>query len=279
MSFFENICEENMNKKNTIMLIVLMFVGCSQKNTAPTSVEGVSSTTRLINFSSKNGMDRFSSSKFKKDFFKLSNHFESQTNKVYCGPTSAVIVLNALRQEALRGNNIQVRPDESLVLGKNRSNLSKSIVFNRYTFNNVFENVGGIKTSQQVLGAPMTNGKADWGFQLAQLNYLFQAHGLTAEAYPITEKITLERVKTLLIDSFNDVSNFVLVNYSRKSLDQKGGGHISPLGAYDQDTDSFLIMDVNPNKADWVWVTAKDLYSAMNTFDTVENRGFIMVSN
>ena len=72
--------------------------------------------------------------------------------------------------------------------------------------------------------------------------------------------------------------DYVLVNYARKALGQEGGGHISPLGAYDQRTDSFLIMDVNPNRAPWVWVRSDDLIAAVRTFDTVENRGYLLVS-
>ena len=72
--------------------------------------------------------------------------------------------------------------------------------------------------------------------------------------------------------------DFVLVNYARRSLGQPGGGHISPLGAYDERSDSFLIMDVNPNRAPWVWVRSDDLIAAMRTFDTVENRGYLLVS-
>ena len=73
-------------------------------------------------------------------------------------------------------------------------------------------------------------------------------------------------------------NDFVLVNYARKSLGQEGGGHISPLGAYDERSDSFLIMDVNPNRAPWVWVETDALIAAMRTFDTVENRGYLLVS-
>jgi len=36
------------------------------------------------------------------------------------------------------------------------------------------------------------------------------------------------------------------VNYKRSAIGQKGGGHISPLGAYDEISDSFLVLDVNP---------------------------------
>ena len=61
--------------------------------------------------------------------------------------------------------------------------------------------------------------------------------------------------------------DFVLVNYARRALGQKGGGHISPLGAYDERSESFLIMDVNPNRAPWVWVRSDELIAAMRTFD------------
>ena len=46
----------------------------------------------------------------------------------------------------------------------------------------------------------------------------------------------------------------------------------------DERSDSFLIMDVNPNRAPWVWVRSDDLIAAMRTFDTVENRGYHLVS-
>ena len=34
----------------------------------------------------------------------------------------------------------------------------------------------------------------------------------------------------------------------------------------------------NPNRAGWVWVKSDDLIAAMRTFDTVENRGYLLVS-
>ncbi|MBL4794601.1 MAG: hypothetical protein JKY24_03625 [Pseudomonadales bacterium] len=52
----------------------------------------------------------------------------------------------------------------------------------------------------------------------------------------------------------------------------------SPVGAYDEESDSVLVMDVNSNKANWVWVTLKDLVAAMATYDTVENRGYLLIS-
>ena len=38
-------------------------------------------------------------------------------------------------------------------------------------------------------------------------------------------------------------------------------------------------LDVNPNRAPWVWVRSEELIAAMRTFDTVENRGYLLVSD
>ena len=70
----------------------------------------------------------------------------------------------------------------------------------------------------------------------------------------------------------------MIVNYNRSALGQTGGGHISPLGAFDETSDSFLVMDVNPTNHPWVWVPASALFAAMATKDTAENRGYLLVS-
>ena len=62
-------------------------------------------------------------------------------------------------------------------------------------------------------------------------------------------------------------------------MGQQGGGHISPLAAYDTTSDSFLVLDVNPASAGWVWMPAATLIKGMRTFDKVENRGHIHVES
>ncbi len=72
--------------------------------------------------------------------------------------------------------------------------------------------------------------------------------------------------------------DYVIVNYTGALLGQKGGAHISPLAAWDEASDSFLLLDVNPNEGKtWAWVPADALFSAMRTKDAVENRGFLLV--
>ena len=42
-------------------------------------------------------------------------------------------------------------------------------------------------------------------------------------------------------------------------------------------SDSFLVLDVNPSRAGWVWMPTTNLIKGMRTFDTVENRGYILI--
>jgi hypothetical protein len=71
----------------------------------------------------------------------------------------------------------------------------------------------------------------------------------------------------------------VIVNYSRTALGQDGPGHISPLGAYDTDSDRFLILDVSRYKAPAVWVPAEQLFAAMAEpiGPDAGTRGFLLI--
>ncbi|MDJ1182141.1 phytochelatin synthase family protein [Roseofilum sp. BLCC_M143] len=71
-----------------------------------------------------------------------------------------------------------------------------------------------------------------------------------------------------------------MVNYLRKSIDQERGGHISPVAAYHEESDRFLILDVARYKYPPVWVTAEDLWNSTRTVDSVsgKTRGLVLVS-
>src|SRR4030066_231190 len=51
----------------------------------------------LVAFASEEGMARLARSPAKVDFPALANQFEAQSNSLFCGPTTAAIVLNAVR--------------------------------------------------------------------------------------------------------------------------------------------------------------------------------------
>ena len=231
----------------------------------------------LVEWQSGDSLNRLARSFHKTDFFPLSNNFISQDNAIFCGPVSSAIVLNALR--------LGKRDD----LPKDRASIAKEEMawmwegadpfYGKYTPNNVFTD--GAKSRLEVLGKPIPikgESKSDFGFQLRQLAELLRSHGLEVALRVVDDGADATKIRHELVENLATGGDYVLVNYSRKALGQPGGGHISPLGAYDEASDSFLVMDVNPNRAPWVWVAADDLVAAMRTFDTVENRGYVLIT-
>lgn len=207
----------------------------------------------LVAFDSDEGMARLTRSRSKSDFAALANQFEAQTNPVFCGPTTAAIVLNAQQRE---------RP------GAPRSTQESVIAKGR-------------KPRAQVLGEPLTiNGRSttDYGYQLRQLDELLQANGASTQLVIVDDSRAEDEIRAALVDNLGRHGDYVVVNYRRDRVGQQGGGHISPLGAYDAESDSFLVLDVNPANAAWVWMPAKTLIKGMRSFDTVENRGYILVA-
>ena len=231
----------------------------------------------LVEWSSGESAARLSRSSHKTDFFALSNHFISQDNSIFCGPVSSAIVLNALRlgkREGLPRDRKSIGQDEMAWLWQGADPF-----YEKYTPNNVLNE--RTKTRLEVLGKPILidgEPKSDFGLQLHQLAQALRSHGVKVVTRVVDDGADTAAVRRELAANLATGDDFVLVNYARRSLGQKGGGHISPLGAYDERSDSFLIMDVNPNRAPWVWVRSDDLIAAMRTFDTVENRGYLLVS-
>ena len=231
----------------------------------------------LVEWQSREGAERFSRSAHRTDFFPLSNHFISQDNAIFCGPVSSAIVLNALRlgkREGLPRDRSSIAENEMAWLRKGADPF-----YGKYTPNNVLSE--RTKTRLEVLGKPILikgEAKRDYGLQLRQLAQVLRSHGLDVVTRVVDDGRDAEAIRREIARNLAAGDDYVLVNYARKALGQRGGGHISPLGAYDEGSDSFLIMDVNPNRAPWVWVASGDLIAAMRTFDTVENRGYLLVS-
>ncbi len=232
----------------------------------------------LVEWQSGESLERLSRSSHKADFFPLSNHFISQDNTIFCGPVSSAIVLNALRlgkKEGLPRDRHSIAQHELAWLPPGADPF-----YGKYTPNNVLNDRS--KTRLEVLGKPiLINGdaKSDFGLQLHQLAQVLRSHGLKVAARVVDDDTDATAIRREIAANLASRDDFVLVNYARRALGQKGGGHISPLGAYDEGSDSFLIMDVNPNRAPWVWAGSDDLIAAMRTFDTVENRGYLLVSD
>jgi len=140
------------------------------------------------------------------DYDALSPHFVAQARRAYCGVASATVVLNALD------------PAEA--------EISQDRFFT--------PRASTVRSSCRVTLAGMT---------LAQLAALLRAHDATVELV-YTTQVNLATFRALVRRSVDDSSDFIIVNYDRAALHQRGGGHLSPIAAYHAESDRVLILDV-----------------------------------
>ena len=241
---------------------------------ATASVEAKASSA-LVPFASDEGLARLGRSRAKVDFAALANQFEAQYNSVFCGPTSAAIVLNAVygRSADLPRDHTRLRKDDVQFM-----QAGADPIVSRFTQDSVIDK--SPKTRAQVLGEPVTiNGKQvkDFGFQLRQFDAMLRANELVTKVVVVDDALSEQAIRVDLADNLARGGDYAIVNYRREAVGQKGGGHISPLGAYDAASDSFLVLDVNPAVAGWVWMPTATLVKGMRTFDMVENRGYVLV--
>jgi len=118
------------------------------------------------------------------------------------------------------------------------------------------------------------------GMSLSDLGGLLGAHGLQVNLV-YADQISLAEFRSALEENLARADDYLIVNYQREELGQGRVGHISPVAAYDMDTDSVLIMDTAAHKYPPTWVPVPLLYAAMKTADSSSGkmRGFIEVSN
>ncbi len=205
----------------------------------------------LINLNSSEGEKLLIDSKALQDYFPLSIQFITQKNQAYCGVASSVMVLNAL----------SIPAPEAPEYGS----------YHLFTQENFFS-----PQAQKVVTPEVVSRE---GMTLDQLGKLLESYPVKAEVHHSADT-SLEEFRTLVVKNLQQPRNFVLVNYLRKAIGQETGGHISPVAAYNEQTDRFLILDVSRYKYPPVWVKAEELWKAMATLDSAsgKTRGFVLVS-
>ncbi len=205
----------------------------------------------LINFNSTEGEKLLTESTAKRDFFPLSSQFVTQDNLAYCGVASMVMVLNALAIPA---------PEASEY---------RNLRF--FTQTNIFAN----PQTKAVMTADMV---AHRGMTLSQLGQLLESYPVQVTVHYGSE-VSLDEFRKLVRGNLQESDNFVIVNYLRSAMGEEGGGHISPIAAYHQPSDRFLVLDVSRYKYPPVWVKAEQLWQAMKTIDSTskKTRGFVVV--
>jgi hypothetical protein len=185
-------------------------------------------------------------------YFPLVSNFLTQKNQAFCGVASIVMVLNAMQLPAPA--------------------VPEFDPYTTFTQDNVLD-----ARSEAILPVEVIKKQ---GMTLDQLGGILAIYPVKAEVHHAAET-TLEEFRTQAQKYLATPGQFVIINYLRKAIGQEKGGHISPLAAYDAETDRFLILDVARYKYPPVWVKASELYASMNTQDSDngdKTRGFVLIS-
>ncbi|MCC7260021.1 MAG: phytochelatin synthase family protein [Alphaproteobacteria bacterium] len=230
-------------------------------------------------WNSFDGKKRLARTTFKDDYYQLADRFQPQRNPLYCGIASAVIVLNTLRLE--KGN---IPSQTALEVTTPEEMGAKTIPFPAYsqeTFLN--EQTDAIKPRDVVeMKAANAEGKYDPGLTLQQLSdMLHDAYGLRVERRNASwePKEGVDIFRNTLKKFLREEEHFIIVNFDGKQLGAATGGHISPVAAYDKQSDTVMILDVAGHKNPWYWVTVTQMYDAMHTLDGEQYRGYLIVAD
>ena len=206
----------------------------------------------LVDVQSEDGGKLLFESEARAAYFPLAVNFLTQKTQSYCGVASIVMVLNALGVPAPTTPEYQP--------------------YQTFTQDDVLDAKTDAILPRDVL--------AKQGMTLDQLGALLATQPVAVEVVHAADG-PLDQFRSRARDYLSKKDHYVIVNYLRKAIGQQLGGHISPLAAYDAEADRFLILDVARYKYPPVWVTAKDLFDAMNTTDSDnqnKTRGFVLVS-
>jgi hypothetical protein len=117
------------------------------------------------------------------------------------------------------------------------------------------------------------------GMTLAELAGLLRSYNLIVNVRHADE-FDVAELRRAVKSNLSSANDYLLVNYQREVLGQGRAGHISPLSAYDEESDSVLIMDTAAHKYPPTWVPLDSLYAAMQTSDSSSGklRGFLEVA-
>jgi hypothetical protein len=238
----------------THVLVLLVTVG-SLVRTTRAHAERAPLPDGLVALDSEEGERLFASSKARRDYWRLSESFVAQQDQSYCPVASSVIVLNAL--------------------GVAAPEVKAWAPYRAFTQDNVFND-----RAREL-------GVARGGLQLAQLGQLLETHPVKAAVHYASDE-SLDDFRRDAAKGLADPGDYIIVNYLRSAIGQEPtgpiaaslAGHVSPLAAYDEASDKFLILDVARYKYPPVWVDAARLWEAMRTVDvdSGKSRGYVVVT-
>lgn len=221
--------------------LVLGLSGIGWYGFAPPPVHRLALPAHLINAASVEGERLLAGAVGQTDYRQLLPHFVSQSRRAFCGAATGSMIVNA-------GVHPEAPVTQAAFFGTDAPGL----------LNNLMVTMRGMT--------------------LDELAQYLRARGLRVQVVHAAGS-SLEGFRSIARATLSEPREMLVVNYDRRRLGQEGGGHISPLGAYNEEADRLLVMDVAAYRYPFTWVTVRELWGAMDTIDadSGQTRGFLLV--
>ena len=231
----------------------------------------------VINWSSKEGIERFERTPFKGDFYRLAHHYKPQINPAACGQAAATVVLSAIYE--LNSKPFPVIEEWPIAIGDKKYPLQYRLINETNFFNYKTDEILDRRTISMKI--TKKDGSFGGGIDIDELQKMLKVHSVKSKLVNV-DKFSDEKLsdfRKLVKETLNSDKEFLVLNYdhSYKSL---MGGHFSPVAAYDEKSDSVLMLDVAAHRNPWIWINLSDVYHAMNTKNYAQTayRGYLIVS-
>jgi hypothetical protein len=235
-----------------------------------------------LKWNSKEGLTRLNNTEYKNDFYQMAENFQPQINPLYCGIATSVIILNTIYEGEKIPSQSAIEIKKPKVLG------GKSIPFNSFSqitfLNKKTDKIKDKKVINLTNITKETENDAknfDAGVGLKQLaDILRKAYHLRVKLIYAknNDEKSVAKFRKIIKKVVLDDERYLVSNFNGNLLGLKTGGHISPIAAYDEVSDSVLVLDVAGHKNGWYWAKVIDLYSAMHSKDGYNYRGYLVIS-
>jgi hypothetical protein len=204
----------------------------------------------LVYLDTPMGAERLMAAQNRQQFFLVAPYLDTQQNLAFCGPASMAAVLNSL--------------------GIPRPYAATLHPYRYFTQDNLFT-----PATQRIKSYALVSAQ---GMTLAEFTEFLNALGVRAVSH-YADGLEIEALRTLVRSALENPARRLVVNYSRKPLGQVGDGHLSPVAAYDEASDSVLVLDVAKFKYPPTWVPLGELLQAMRTTDpdSGKSRGMVLI--
>lgn len=230
----------------------------------------------VVNWNSPEGIERLERTTYKGDFYRLAHHFKPQINPAMCGQAAATIILSGIYE--LNHKPFPVIEEWPVTIGDKKYPLQYRLINETNFFNDETDKV----LNRKAISMKITkqDGTFGGGIDIEELQKMLKIQGVKSKLVNV-DKYSDEKLsafRELVKKVVNSDKEFLLLNYdhSYKSL---MGGHFSPVAAYDEKSDSVLMLDVAAHRNPWIWINLSDIYHAMNTKNYAQTsyRGYLIV--